>query len=167
MMRKLGMLLFFLCGGTKLRAGCRRPLPRLTEPSPTFLLPPNNSSRATPFVTLSPKKKKSFRRAKVAATSTLIRNVPCANVRPPSCSFASGSNPVTRDEDSELIFGAIASVRLSGVTRQGIRCSMCFIEFDKREDAEQVWISSLHFNINHCANDNRFIHRLTSKCKTS
>ena len=55
--------------------------------------------------------------------------------------FVCKLNPVTRDEDLELIFsrfGLIMSCQVIRDKRTGDSLQYAFIEYDKREDAEQV-----------------------------
>jgi peptidyl-prolyl cis-trans isomerase-like 4 len=56
--------------------------------------------------------------------------------------FVCKLNPVTRDEDLELIFsrfGVIMSCQVIRDKRTGDSLQYAFIEFDKREDAEQAY----------------------------
>ena len=86
------------------------------------------------------------RRKKAAAASALtlemVGDLPFANVRPPeNVLFVCKLNPVTRDEDLELIFsrfGVIMSCQVIRDKKTGDSLQYAFIEFDKREDAEQV-----------------------------
>lgn len=86
------------------------------------------------------------RRAKAAAASALtlemVGDLPFANVRPPeNVLFVCKLNPVTTDEDLELIFsrfGTIMSCQVIRDKRTGDSLQYAFIEFDKKEDAEQV-----------------------------
>ena len=72
----------------------------------------------------------------------MVGDLPFANVRPPeNVLFVCKLNPVTRDEDLELIFsrfGTIMSCQVIREKRTGESLQYAFIEFDKREDAEQV-----------------------------
>jgi peptidyl-prolyl cis-trans isomerase-like 4 len=72
----------------------------------------------------------------------MVGDLPFANVRPPeNVLFVCKLNPVTRDEDLELIFsrfGAIMSCQVIRDKKTGDSLQYAFIEFDKREDAEQV-----------------------------
>lgn len=86
------------------------------------------------------------RRRKAAAASALtlemVGDLPFANVRPPeNVLFVCKLNSVTRDEDLELIFsrfGKIMSCQIIRDKKTGDSLQYAFIEFDKREDAEQV-----------------------------
>lgn len=74
----------------------------------------------------------------------MVGDLPFANVRPPeNVLFVCKLNPVTRDEDLELIFsrfGTIMSCQVIRDKKTGDSLQYAFIEFDKREDAEQVRI---------------------------
>lgn len=95
-----------------------------------------------------PEEEERERRDKAAAASALtlemVGDLPFANVRPPeNVLFVCKLNPVTRDEDLELIFsrfGTIMSCQVIRDKRTGDSLQYAFIEFDKREDAEQVWV---------------------------
>lgn len=86
------------------------------------------------------------RRDKAAAASALtlemVGDLPFANVRPPeNVLFVCKLNPVTRDEDLELIFSRFGTVMSCQVIRDkktGDSLQYAFVEFDKREEAEQV-----------------------------
>lgn len=75
----------------------------------------------------------------------MVGDLPFANVRPPeNVLFVCKLNAVTRDEDLELIFsrfGTIMSCQVIRDKKTGDSLQYAFIEFDRREDAEQV---SLH-----------------------
>lgn len=77
-----------------------------------------------------------------ALTLEMVGDLPFANVRPPeNVLFVCKLNPVTRDEDLELIFsrfGTIMSCQVIRDKRTGDSLQYAFIEFDKREEAEQV-----------------------------
>ncbi|KAG8766656.1 Peptidyl-prolyl cis-trans isomerase cyp6 [Ceratobasidium sp. 428] len=87
------------------------------------------------------------RRERAAAASALtlemVGDLPFANVRPPeNVLFVCKLNPVTRDEDLELIFsrfGVIMSCQVIRDKKTGDSLQYAFIEFDKREDAEQAY----------------------------
>jgi RNA recognition motif-containing protein len=72
----------------------------------------------------------------------MVGDLPFANVRPPeNVLFVCKLNAVTRDEDLELIFsrfGTIMSCQVIRDKKTGDSLQYAFIEFDKREDAEQV-----------------------------
>lgn len=98
--------------------------------------------------TLPEEEEERERRNKAAAASALtlemVGDLPFANVRPPeNVLFVCKLNPVTRDEDLELIFsrfGIIMSCQVIRDKRTGDSLQYAFIEFDKREDAEQVCV---------------------------
>lgn len=96
----------------------------------------------------------------------MVGDLPFANVRPPeNVLFVCKLNPVTRDEDLELIFsrfGTIMSCQVIRDKQTGDSLQYAFIEFDKREEAEQVHIIyqlSKSYSLT-------FFNRLTLKCKT-
>lgn len=88
-----------------------------------------------------------IRREKAAAASALtlemVGDLPFANVRPPeNVLFVCKLNPVTTDEDLELIFsrfGKIMSCQVIREKRTGDSLQYAFIEFDKRDEAEQAY----------------------------
>ena len=84
-----------------------------------------------------------------ALTLEMIGDLPFANVRPPeNVLFVCKLNPVTRDEDLELIFsrfGKIMSCEVLRDKKTGDSLQYAFVEFDKREEAEQVSKSSYLF----------------------
>ena len=112
--------------------------------------PPDNSTRIAededPLSTLPEEEEEKARRKREAAASALtlemVGDLPFANVRPPeNVLFVCKLNPVTRDEDLELIFsrfGTIMSCQVIRDKQTGDSLQYAFIEFDKREDAEQV-----------------------------
>ena len=95
----------------------------------------------------------------------MVGDLPFANVRPPeNVLFVCKLNPVTRDEDLELIFsrfGLIMSCQVIRDKRTGDSLQYAFIEFDKREDAEQVIVFSFSFWRYHSPKSSRH----TLKCK--
>ncbi|KIP06158.1 hypothetical protein PHLGIDRAFT_36067 [Phlebiopsis gigantea 11061_1 CR5-6] len=111
--------------------------------------PPDNSTRIAededPLATLPEEEAEALRRKKAAQASALtlemVGDLPFANVRPPeNVLFVCKLNPVTRDEDLELIFsrfGTIMSCQVIRDKRTGDSLQYAFIEFDKREEAEQ------------------------------
>ncbi|KAK7023798.1 cyclophilin-like protein [Favolaschia claudopus] len=113
--------------------------------------PPDNSTRIAededPLATLPEEEEERIRREKAAAASALtlemVGDLPFANVRPPeNVLFVCKLNPVTRDEDLELIFsrfGTIMSCQVIRDKRTGDSLQYAFIEFDRREDAEQAY----------------------------
>ncbi|KAL5487559.1 CYP6 [Sanghuangporus weigelae] len=125
-------------------------LVRVVPPSPPTN-PPDNSTRIAededPLSTLPDAEEEKQRRARAAAASALtlemVGDLPFANVRPPeNVLFACKLNPVTRDGDLELIFSRFGPVVSCQVIRDkltGDSLQYAFIEFDKREDAEQAY----------------------------
>ena len=79
-----------------------------------------------------------------ALTLEMVGDLPFANVRPPeNVLFICKLNSVTRDEDLELIFsrfGKIMSCQVIRDKKSGDSLQYAFIEFDRREDAEQVCV---------------------------
>ncbi|KAF5369413.1 hypothetical protein D9758_002626 [Tetrapyrgos nigripes] len=125
-------------------------LPSLIPPSsPTR--PPDNSTRIAEDEDLSfslpEDEEEAIRREKAAKASALtlemVGDLPFANVRPPeNVLFVCKLNPVTRDEDLELIFSRFGEVMSCQVIRDkntGDSLQYAFVEFDKREDAEQAY----------------------------
>lgn len=112
--------------------------------------PQDNSTRIAededPLEELPEEEAEKQRREQAAAASALtlemVGDLPFANVRPPeNVLFVCKLNPVTRDEDLELIFsrfGPIMSCQVIRDKKTGDSLQYAFIEFDKREDAEQV-----------------------------
>ncbi|KAF5388285.1 hypothetical protein D9615_000829 [Tricholomella constricta] len=125
--------------------------PGLIQPPSSPTRPPDNSTRIAededPLSTLPEEEEEKIRREKAAAASALtlemVGDLPFANVRPPeNVLFVCKLNPVTRDEDMELIFsrfGTIMSCQVIRDKRTGDSLQYAFIEFDKREDAEQAY----------------------------
>ncbi|KAK2460022.1 hypothetical protein APHAL10511_007945 [Amanita phalloides] len=119
------------------------------ESAPTK--PPDNSTRIAededPLAVLPEEEEEKIRREKAAAASALtlemVGDLPFANVRPPeNVLFVCKLNPVTRDEDLELIFsrfGTIMSCQVIRDKKTGDSLQYAFIEFDKRDDAEQAY----------------------------
>lgn len=113
--------------------------------------PPDNSTRIAededPLQTLPEEEEEKERRKRAAAASALtlemVGDLPFANVRPPeNVLFVCKLNPVTRDEDLELIFSRFGTIMSCHVIRDkqtGDSLQYAFIEFDKHEDAEQVF----------------------------
>ncbi|CAE6427770.1 unnamed protein product [Rhizoctonia solani] len=100
-----------------------------------------------PLATLPEEEAEKQRRERAAAAAALtlemVGDLPFANVRPPeNVLFVCKLNPVTRDEDLELIFsrfGVIMSCQIIRDKKTGDSLQYAFIEFDKREDAEQAY----------------------------
>ncbi|KAG6868007.1 Peptidyl-prolyl cis-trans isomerase cyp6 [Termitomyces sp. T159_Od127] len=125
--------------------------PGLIQPPSSPTRPPDNSTRIAededPLATLPEEEEEKKRREKAAAASALtlemVGDLPFANVRPPeNVLFVCKLNPVTRDEDLELIFsrfGVIMSCQVIRDKRTGDSLQYAFIEFDKRGDAEQAY----------------------------
>uniref|UniRef100_A0A0W0G354 Peptidyl-prolyl cis-trans isomerase n=1 Tax=Moniliophthora roreri TaxID=221103 RepID=A0A0W0G354_MONRR len=125
--------------------------PGLVRPPSSPIRPPDNSTRIAededPTETLEEEEAERIRREKAAAASALtlemVGDLPFANVRPPeNVLFVCKLNPVTRDEDLELIFsrfGTIMSCQVIRDKKTGDSLQYAFIEFDKREDAEQAY----------------------------
>jgi peptidyl-prolyl cis-trans isomerase-like 4 len=149
--------------------------PGLNKPPSSPTRPPDNSTRIAededPLATLPEEEEERIRREKAAAASALtlemVGDLPFANVRPPeNVLFVCKLNPVTRDEDLELIFsrfGLIMSCQVIRDKRTGDSLQYAFIEYDKREDAEQVIYGSLYVLI---LSNTHQSSRHTSKCKT-
>ncbi|KZT50299.1 cyclophilin-like protein [Calocera cornea HHB12733] len=78
-----------------------------------------------------------------ALTLEMVGDLPFANVRPPeNVLFVCKLNSVTRDEDLELIFsrfGRIMSCQVIRDKKTGESLQYAFIEFDRKEDAEQAY----------------------------
>ena len=72
----------------------------------------------------------------------MIGDLPFAAVRPPeNILFVCKLNPVTADEDLELIFsrfGKILSCEIVRDKKSGDSLQYAFIEFDEQDSAEQV-----------------------------
>ncbi|KAG1906901.1 cyclophilin-like domain-containing protein [Suillus fuscotomentosus] len=125
--------------------------PSLVQPPSSPTRPPDNSTRIAededPLATLPDEEEERIRREKAAAASALtlemVGDLPFANVRPPeNVLFVCKLNPVTRDEDLELIFsrfGTIMSCQVIRDKKTGDSLQYAFIEFDKRDDAEQAY----------------------------
>ncbi|KAJ3570037.1 hypothetical protein NP233_g4663 [Leucocoprinus birnbaumii] len=125
--------------------------PNLIVPPSSPTRPPDNSTRIAededPLFQLPEEEEERIRREKAAAASALtlemVGDLPFANVRPPeNVLFVCKLNPVTRDEDLELIFSRFGSIMSCQVIRDkktGDSLQYAFIEFDKREEAEQAY----------------------------
>ncbi|KAF7795259.1 hypothetical protein EIP86_006411 [Pleurotus ostreatoroseus] len=130
--------------------------------------PPDNSTRIAededPLATLPEEEAEELRRQKAAQASALtlemVGDLPFANVRPPeNVLFVCKLNPVTRDEDLELIFsrfGTIMSCQVIRDKKTGDSLQYAFIEFDKREDAEQTY-GKAYFKMQNVLIDDRRI----------
>lgn len=79
----------------------------------------------------------------------MIGDIPFAAVRPPeNILFVCKLNPVTVDEDLELIFsrfGKILSCEVVRDRKSGDSLQYAFIEFDEQDSAEQVSSSLITF----------------------
>ncbi|KAI0940191.1 Peptidyl-prolyl cis-trans isomerase cyp6 [Taiwanofungus camphoratus] len=125
--------------------------PELVIPESIPTRPPDNSTRIAededPLATLPEEEAEAERRKQAARASALtlemVGDLPFANVRPPeNVLFVCKLNPVTRDEDLELIFsrfGTIMSCQVIRDKKTGDSLQYAFIEFDKREEAEQAY----------------------------
>jgi peptidyl-prolyl cis-trans isomerase-like 4 len=125
--------------------------PGLVQPPSSPTRPPDNSTRIAededPLATLPEEEEERLQRLRAAEASALtlemVGDLPFANVRPPeNVLFVCKLNPVTRDEDLELIFsrfGTIMSCQVIRDKKTGDSLQYAFIEFDKREDAEQAY----------------------------
>ncbi|ORX61598.1 cyclophilin-like protein [Hesseltinella vesiculosa] len=103
-------------------------------------------------------RRKRAREAKAQAlTLEMVGDLPFAEVRPPeNVLFVCKLNPVTRDEDLELIFsrfGRINSCEIIRDRQTGDSLSYAFIEFDEREAAEEAY-----FKMQSVLIDDRRIH---------
>jgi peptidyl-prolyl cis-trans isomerase-like 4 len=92
-----------------------------------------------------------------ALTLEMIGDIPFAEIKPPeNVLFVCKLNPVTRDDDLELIFsrfGAIVSCEVIRDKKTGDSLQYAFVEFDKREDAEEAY-----FKMDNVLIDDRRIH---------
>ncbi|WWC57589.1 peptidyl-prolyl cis-trans isomerase-like 4 [Kwoniella dejecticola CBS 10117] len=88
-------------------------------------------------------KRRNTAAASSALTLEMIGDLPFAAVRPPeNILFVCKLNPVTADEDLELIFsrfGKILSCEIVRDKKSGDSLQYAFIEFDERESAEQAY----------------------------
>ncbi|CAG8565664.1 4169_t:CDS:10, partial [Cetraspora pellucida] len=91
-----------------------------------------------------------------ALTLEMIGDIPFAEVKPPeNVLFVCKLNPVTRDEDLELIFsrfGTISSCEIIRDKKTGDSLCYAFIEFDNKEDCETAY-----FKMNNVLIDDRRI----------
>lgn len=82
-----------------------------------------------------------------ALTLEMIGDLPFAEVKPPeNVLFVCKLNPVTRDEDLEMIFsrfGLIHSCEIIRDRQTGDSLSYAFVEFENKEDAEEVHSNSI------------------------
>lgn len=125
----------------------------VVPPSSPTLIPDANpnlriADNEDALATLPPEDLEKQTRLQAASASALtlemIGDLPFANVRPPeNVLFVCKLNPVTRDEDLELIFsrfGKIMSCEVIRDKKTGDSLQYAFIEFDEREQAEQVGV---------------------------
>ncbi|CAO3624799.1 unnamed protein product [Cunninghamella blakesleeana] len=103
-------------------------------------------------------KTKRAREAKAQAlTLEMVGDLPFAEVKPPeNILFVCKLNPVTRDEDLELIFSRFGKINSCEIIRDrqtGDSLSYAFIEFDERENAEEAY-----FKMQSVLIDDRRIH---------
>lgn len=129
----------------------------MVQPPSAPTRPPDNSNRIAededPLFQLPEEEEERIRREKAAAASALtlemVGDLPFANVRPPeNVLFVCKLNPVTRDEDLELIFsrfGTIMSCQVIRDKKTGDSLQYAFVEFDTHEQAEQVPLNSSNF----------------------
>ncbi|CAG8691231.1 9044_t:CDS:1, partial [Acaulospora morrowiae] len=91
-----------------------------------------------------------------ALTLEMIGDIPFAEVKPPeNVLFVCKLNPITKDEDLELIFSRFGSISSCEVIRDKMTGdSLCyaFIEFDNKEDCETAY-----FKMNNVLIDDRRI----------
>ncbi|KAG2226173.1 hypothetical protein INT45_003318, partial [Circinella minor] len=103
-------------------------------------------------------KRRMQREAKAQAlTLEMVGDLPFAEVKPPeNVLFVCKLNPVTRDEDLELIFsrfGRISSCEIIRDRQTGDSLSYAFIEYENKEDAEEAY-----FKMQSVLIDDRRIH---------
>ncbi len=136
--------------------------PGLEVPAEPPIHPPDANSDVVriaededPLITLPEEEAEEQRRKREAAAAALtlemVGDLPFANVRPPeNVLFVCKLNPVTTDDALELLFsrfGKIMSCQVIRDKRTGDSLQYAFIEFDKREDAEQVCRSYFQITI--------------------
>lgn len=100
-------------------------------------------------------KRRKAREAKAQAlTLEMVGDLPFAEVKPPeNVLFVCKLNPVTRDEDLELIFsrfGRISSCEIIRDRQTGDSLSYAFIEYENKEDAEEVNTGLVGYKRHHC-----------------
>ncbi|KAI8099379.1 peptidyl-prolyl cis-trans isomerase-like 4 [Halteromyces radiatus] len=103
-------------------------------------------------------RRKRAREAKAQAlTLEMVGDLPFAEVKPPeNILFVCKLNPVTRDEDLELIFSRFGRINSCEIIRDrttGDSLSYAFIEFDEKEHAEEAY-----FKMQSVLIDDRRIH---------
>ncbi|RKO84664.1 hypothetical protein BDK51DRAFT_22907, partial [Blyttiomyces helicus] len=110
---------------------------------------------------LPPEEAERLERAQEAAaralTLEMIGDLPFAEIKPPeNVLFVCKLNPVTRDEDLEIIFsrfGTILSCEIVREKKTGESLCYAFIEFDEKESCEQAY-----FKMDNVLIDDRRIH---------
>ncbi|KAI8854024.1 cyclophilin-like domain-containing protein [Chytridium lagenaria] len=113
------------------------------------------------FPDVDPEIQEKENRAKEAAaralTLEMIGDLPFAEIKPPeNVLFVCKLNPITRDEDLELIFsrfGEILSCEIVRDKKTNESLSYAFIEFSKKEEAEEAY-----FKMDNVLIDDRRIH---------
>ncbi|KAJ3335010.1 Peptidyl-prolyl cis-trans isomerase cyp6 [Gonapodya sp. JEL0774] len=92
-----------------------------------------------------------------ALTLEMLGDLPFAEIKPPeNVLFVCKLNPVTRDEDLELIFSRFGTIRSCEILRDkksGDSLQYAFIEFDEREACERAY-----FKMDNVLIDDRRIH---------
>ncbi|KAJ3110526.1 Peptidyl-prolyl cis-trans isomerase cyp6 [Physocladia obscura] len=92
-----------------------------------------------------------------ALTLEMIGDLPFAEIRPPeNILFVCKLNPITRDEDLELIFSRFGEIRSCEIIRdKKTQDSLCyaFIDFEEKESAEDAY-----FKMDNVLVDDRRIH---------
>jgi peptidyl-prolyl cis-trans isomerase-like 4 len=86
-----------------------------------------------------------------ALTLEMIGDLPFAEVKPPeNVLFVCKLNPITRDEDLEMIFSRFGQIHSCEIIRDkqtGESLSYAFIEFENKQDAEEVMHLYIHIHI--------------------
>ncbi|KAI9010157.1 hypothetical protein DFJ74DRAFT_711176 [Hyaloraphidium curvatum] len=92
-----------------------------------------------------------------ALTLEMVGDLPFAEIKPPeNILFVCKLNPVTRDEDLELIFSRFGTIRSCEIIRDkktNDSLQYAFIEFENREDCEEAY-----FKMDNVLIDDRRIH---------
>ena len=156
--RCLLLILSAVRGTLKLTCAAEDPFqdpPNMIPEPPSPIRPPDLkdtsvvriSDEENPLEAVADETREALRRQTAAASSALtlemIGDIPFAAVRPPeNILFVCKLNPVTQDEDLELIFsrfGKILSCEVVRDKKTGDSLQYAFIEFDERESAEQAY----------------------------
>jgi peptidyl-prolyl cis-trans isomerase-like 4 len=91
-----------------------------------------------------------------ALTLEMVGDLPSADIKPPeNILFVCKLNPVTTDEDLELIFSRFGPIRSCEIVRDkktGDSLQFAFIEFENKEDCEEAY-----FKMNNVMIDDRRI----------